>query len=603
MKSRIPVKLHAAAEGPLRVTISNDSVTTHGHRLSHAKGDIDLTRAKKGLPLLVSHDHDGLPVGRVHSIKQVAGELVGEVTFSARAKDYEQDARDGILTDVSVGVTFDPERVSGDDVPVIHGWSPIEVSLVSVGAIQGAVFHADGDPAPAAWNRSELDALFAVVPQDLPGLTGLRVRAYGHRQRTSEVADELARLVTEHQATQPSVPRVQLAADARDKFQAIGEVYMRQRTQLYAHTAEGKAQRAADQRLLAQSELRGMTLPDLALHTLHLQGIHQPGLARDQLILRALRGTSDTARTVMTHAGPMHTPSDFTSVITTNVNAALAMGYEEAPETWRIWTSTKPMNDFREHDFPVLSTFPDLTEVVDEGEFEHGTLSDKGESMTLQTWGKLIGITRRLIVNDNLNAFGSVPRMMGRAAARKVGDRVYSVLTTNGTMSETGRALFNATDGNLDNTSDVLSISNIQAGDEAMAVVTDPGGNSLGLAAAYLIVPVALKHLALAIVAAERDPSTTSASGDISLIGGVLPNTIRGLVPVVEHRLDATDAADWYLAASQAQVETVAVGFLNGVEQPFLDFEEGFSRDGITYKVRHDVTAGALDWRGLRKHA
>ena len=105
-------------------------------------------------------------------------------------------------------------------------------------------------------------------------------------------------------------------------------------------------------------------------------------------------------------------------------------------------------------------------------------------------------------------------------------------------------------------------------------------------------------------VASERDPSTTSSSGDISVMGGVLVNPFAGQLQVVsEHRLDANSSTAWYLlAAPGQQVETVARGYLNGAEAPFTEIQEGFSRDGIVYKVRHDFTAGALDWRGMFKN-
>jgi hypothetical protein len=66
---------------------------------------------------------------------------------------------------------------------------------------------------------------------------------------------------------------------------------------------------------------------------------------------------------------------------------------------------------------------------------------------------------------------------------------------------------------------------------------------------------------------------------------------------VYEPRLDDDDPAAWYLAA--AKNKTIKAFFLNGVQKPYLDSKDGWSVDGVEYKVRIDVGAKAMDWRGL----
>ena len=42
--------------------------------------------------------------------------------------------------------------------------------------------------------------------------------------------------------------------------------------------------------------------------------------------------------------------------------------------------------------------------------------------------------------------------------------------------------------------------------------------------------------------------------------------------------------------------------FLNGVQRPYLEVQEGWKVDGVEYKVRIDCGAKAVDWRGLVKN-
>jgi hypothetical protein len=62
-------------------------------------------------------------------------------------------------------------------------------------------------------------------------------------------------------------------------------------------------------------------------------------------------------------------------------------------------------------------------------------------------------------------------------------------------------------------------------------------------------------------------------------------------------------ALSWYLAADNAQIDTVEYAFLEGQEGVYLESRQGFDIDGIELKARVDVAAKALDYRGLYKNA
>ena len=70
---------------------------------------------------------------------------------------------------------------------------------------------------------------------------------------------------------------------------------------------------------------------------------------------------------------------------------------------------------------------------------------------------------------------------------------------------------------------------------------------------------------------------------------------------VYEARLDDADSNAWYLAARKGK--TVNVFFLDGKQTPYLETQQGWTVDGVEYKVRIDCNAKALDWRGLVKNA
>jgi hypothetical protein len=85
--------------------------------------------------------------------------------------------------------------------------------------------------------------------------------------------------------------------------------------------------------------------------------------------------------------------------------------------------------------------------------------------------------------------------------------------------------------------------------------------------------------------------------------GGVVPEWVRGLIPVVEPRLDAASATAWYLIADPAQVDTVEYCYLEGQQGVYIETKQGFEIDGVEIKARMDFGAAAIDYRGLQKSA
>jgi hypothetical protein len=98
-------------------------------------------------------------------------------------------------------------------------------------------------------------------------------------------------------------------------------------------------------------------------------------------------------------------------------------------------------------------------------------------------------------------------------------------------------------------------------------------------------------------MAAQYNPASTA--------GTLEPNVVQGLLTVVsDHRLDTFNPLEWYMAAGQNAWDTVDVGFLNGNQTPYQERrQDDISNDNITYKVRIDAAAAAMDYRGLYRNS
>jgi len=293
--------------------------------------------------------------------------------------------------------------------------------------------------------------------------------------------------------------------------------------------------------------------------------------------------------------------TDLSSILGNVANKALFEGWKDAPETWPVWVDEGSLPDFKESSIAKISEASDLDEIPEEGEYHYGTRSDSNETIQLVTYGKLFGYSRQSIVNDDLNALIAGPKAHGAAAARKVGDVVYAVLTANGTMGD-GVALFNAaTHGNYVAVASGAApgTATIGAGIQAMKTQTDLAGlRKLNIRPEYFIAPVALEGTAEVFFRSERFSDTDTIATDSSL-ASTRTNPYAGnyFTRVYDARLDDDSETAWYLAARKGR--TVKVFFLDGVREPYVETRPGWSVDGIELKIRIDAVAAALDYRGL----
>lgn len=278
-------------------------------------------------------------------------------------------------------------------------------------------------------------------------------------------------------------------------------------------------------------------------------------------------------------------------------NKSMLKGWEEAEETFQLWTNKGTLPDFKQAKRVDLNAFPSLAQVRDGAEYTYATVGDRGETIQLATYGKLFSLTRQTIINDDLDAFTRIPMKMGRAAIRTVGDLVYAVLTSNPTMSDSV-ALFHASHSNLP-TGAAISTTSVDAMRAAMAKQTDGGSNAsaLNIRLANLIVPVALEGTAKVVRDSEFEVGASTKNN-------TTPNTVRGTFEVIsDARLDASSASVWYGAANPGMHDTVEVAYLDGNEAPVLEQQAGWSVDGTEFKVRMDAGVSPLDFRTLSKNA
>lgn len=341
-------------------------------------------------------------------------------------------------------------------------------------------------------------------------------------------------------------------------------------------------------------EYRGFTLLDMARESLELRGEKTRGLSREEIAGRALAQRSGYGTT-----------SDFPILLGNVVNTTLRAAYEAAPQTFRPLVRETTVSDFKSVNRAQLGEGPAFDKVNEHGEYKRGSVTEGKESYKIATYGKIIAVTRQVIINDDMNAFGRIPQLFGGAAAQLESDLVWHQILSNPTMGD-GTALFHANHKNLP-TAAAFSVDSLAKAKALFAKQTGVDGKTvLNIRPQYLIVPVDLEtkaeqELKLLVGVTDTAKAATASMRSLEIISEArIDNGINN--PAVGAAVAGSSTA-WYLAAAPSTVDVVELAYLEGHKGVFTESRYGFDVDGVEFKARLDVGAKTMDHRGLLKNA
>lgn len=311
-------------------------------------------------------------------------------------------------------------------------------------------------------------------------------------------------------------------------------------------------------------------------------------LARASLVDRGI-GIASMNPMQMVGLAFTHSSSDFGNILLDVANKSVLMGWETAEETFERWTKKGQLGDFKIAKRVGLGDFNSLRQVREGAEYKYVTVGDHAQQIALATYGELFSITRQAIINDDMSMLTDIPMKMGFAAKGTIGDLVYAVLTQNPKMAD-GKALFHADHGNLG--SGAPSVAALDANRQLMRKQKS-GNRTLNIRPEFVLCPVALETTINQII-----KSSSVKGADVN---AGIANPIQNFAEVIaEARLDDHSDKEWFLSAGQGR-DTIEVAYLDGIDTPYIEQQQGFTIDGVATKVRIDAGVAPLDYRGLVK--
>lgn len=283
-----------------------------------------------------------------------------------------------------------------------------------------------------------------------------------------------------------------------------------------------------------------------------------------------------------------HSSSDFGQILIDVAHKSLLKGWETAAENFDEFTTRGTLTDFRAAKRVGLGDFGYLPQVGEGEEYTYGTIGDEGASVALATYGQLFTITRQAILNDDMHLLTKIPEKMGQAARATIAKLVFALLTGNA-VAQDGKKLFDASHKNsFDNAA--LDVTNIDKAIQMMNGFVNARGEPLAIEPEFMLLPTSLYTRAKQILG--------SASVEGADINSGIINPIRDVVPALKSaRLQVADPKSWYLINKEA----IEVSYLDGIDTPYMEQQNGFTVDGVSTKVRIDAGVNVIDYRGVVK--
>ena len=292
-------------------------------------------------------------------------------------------------------------------------------------------------------------------------------------------------------------------------------------------------------------------------------------------------------------------------ILSNVANKKLLQAYNAQPIIATRLCTTGDLTDFKENQRFRLTDVGDLQPVGADGEIKDSALTEEAAKNQLDTYAKKFCLTRKMIINDDLGAFLKVPTAMGNRAARLVDQLFFKRLMSNPTCVD-GKPLFGRDHKNLlSGANSALSADSLKKAIQVFIDQTDADGQPISVEPSILLVPTALKHLAIELTRGATLMMSGGADNTIRPAINVLADENLAIVssPYLGNRnYPNYSEASWYLFGKPGTVDTFEIGYLKGKRTPTVERGDlDFNVLGVWFRVYFDIGIREQDHRGMVK--
>lgn len=313
-----------------------------------------------------------------------------------------------------------------------------------------------------------------------------------------------------------------------------------------------------------------MSMLDMARRSLEVAGISARGLGVDDMLMRAM------------------TTSDFPITVGNAMNKVAADAYAAAESPLKMLFKRRTLVNFKPSQTIRLGGMGRFEELTESGEIRHTSRAESGETLKLGTYAQGISVSRKLLIDDDLNLLGDMTGAIGTAAAQTENDLVFETVTGNPKMSD-GKTVFHASRGNI-STASGLAVTSLGDARKAMRGRVDLDGKTLiNVQPKYLVVGPELEdwgEQVLANIYPATADNVNPFSGKLQLL--------------VEPRI--ADSR-WFVFGDPARTPALQFAYLSSAPGVQIQRSEAWDTLGTKWRAWLDFGTGWLDWRPAQFNA
>lgn len=288
-------------------------------------------------------------------------------------------------------------------------------------------------------------------------------------------------------------------------------------------------------------------------------------------------------------------------ILGNTANKAMLASYSAVNTTWQRIAGVRSHSDFKVNTLYRLDASGAFKKVGASGDLKLSTLQETAFTKQLGTYGTIIALTRRDMINDDMGAFLQVVGTLGRLGALRIEEAVYVALLAG--INST--SLFHANNGNYLTGAGALGITTLASLAQKFDDQVDPNNKPILTVPKTLLVGTAIKTTAMNLYNETVVVSTTTADKPLPA-----KNPHAGMYePVVSPFVNNTRIKDQDGAAISGQTATgfglfcdpadraaLGVAFLNGAQVPTIQSGElDFAQLGMQWRGFIDFGVGYED--------
>jgi len=283
-------------------------------------------------------------------------------------------------------------------------------------------------------------------------------------------------------------------------------------------------------------------------------------------------------------------------------NKLLWSGYDSIPNTWEMWVHSTSVSDFKTSNIYRMHFNGGYKKIGADGLLQHGSLSDDKYTHSAETYGKMVGLNRQDLINDDLGAMNRVMSSLGIEGAKFLEELFYQHL---GALLAAGTFFAAGNNNYQSGAATTLDVAGLTTAEQLFMDQTQDGA-PIGVMSDRVLVGTALSVLAAELYTqtnlqgvqtanTKKRPDGNPHVGKWQpIVSPYLNNTsVTQRIPdEAGAAISGQSATQWLLLPSPNNPNgAVIIGsFLNGNKRPIINqADAAFDTLGLLWRAYHDA--------------